>query len=330
MLIFVRTRIATTELAEKLQARGFAAEALNGDMAQKDRERKITQLKNGKLDLLVATDVAARGLDVDRISHVLNFDIPHDTEAYIHRIGRTGRAGRTGDAILFVAPREQRMLRAIEQATRQEIAQLELPSTERVNNKRIADFKQSISDTLAVGELDFMQNLLEQYQQEHAIPAITVAAALAKMTLGDAPLLLQPDPPASTRFSREKEPRQQREGKGKQGPKKEGKPKLFGGMQTYRISVGRKDGVKPGNIVGAITNEAGLDGQHIGNISIENTYCLVDLPAGMPDDILNGLKSVKVCGKRMDIALSNEQPRPKARKPSAPSGKPKRRAPTGA
>lgn len=320
MLIFVRTRIATTELAEKLQARGFAAEALNGDMAQKDRERKIIQLKNGKLDLLVATDVAARGLDVDRISHVLNFDIPHDTEAYIHRIGRTGRAGRTGDAILFVAPRERRMLRAIEQATRQDIAELELPSTERVNNKRIADFKQSITDTLATGELDFMQNLLEQYQNEYDIPAITIAAALAKMTLGDAPLLLQPDPPV--RFSRETDSGQKREGKdkGKKGQKQEGKPKLFGGMQTYRIAVGRKDGVKPGNIVGAITNEAGLDGQYIGNISIENTYSLVDLPAGMPDDILTGLKTVRVCGKKLDISLSNEKPQSRPKKPAGKKG----------
>jgi ATP-dependent RNA helicase DeaD len=326
MLIFVRTRIATTELAEKLQARGFAAEALNGDMAQNDRERKITQLKNGKLDLLVATDVAARGLDVDRISHVLNYDIPHDTEAYIHRIGRTGRAGRSGEAILFVAPREQRMLRAIEQATRQEISALELPSTELVNNKRIADFKQSISDTLGKGELEFMQHLLEQYQREHDIPAIAIAAALAKMTLGETPLLLQPDRPA--KFSRERESRPDRgdkdKGKGKDRGKgadkvprereKGSKPKLFGGMQTYRIAVGRKDGVKPGNIVGAITNEAGLDGQHIGNISIENTYCLVDLPAGMPNEILTGLKEVKVCGKRLDIALTDEKPRAKDKK----------------
>jgi ATP-dependent RNA helicase DeaD len=324
MLIFVRTRIATTELAEKLQARGFAAEALNGDMAQKDRERKIEQLKNGKLDLLVATDVAARGLDVDRISHVLNYDIPHDTEAYIHRIGRTGRAGRSGEAILFVAPRERRMLRAIEQATRQDIAELELPSTEIVNNKRIADFKQSISDTLAQGELEFMQHLLEQFQREHDIPAIEVAAALAKMTLGDTPLLLQPDPPA--RFSRERESRQDRddrdERKGKaKGARQKGGKKLFGGMQTYRIAVGRKDGVKPGNIVGAITNEAGLDGQHIGNISIENTYCLVDLPAGMPNEILLGLKEVKVCGKRLDIAPSNEKPRPKPGKAGKKRGK---------
>jgi len=331
MLIFVRTRIATTELAEKLQARGFAAEALNGDMAQNDRERKVTQLKNGKLDLLVATDVAARGLDVDRISHVLNYDIPHDTEAYIHRIGRTGRAGRSGEAILFVAPREQRMLRAIEQATRQDIAPLELPSTEMVNNKRIADFKQSISDTLGKGELEYMQHLLEQYQREHDIPAIAIAAALAKMTLGDTPLLLKPDAPAkfSRERDREREPRAEREGKGerksegKKSREKGGKTKLFGGMQTYRISVGLKDGVKPGNIVGAITNEAGLDGQHIGNISMENTYCLVDLPAGMPREILEGLKHVKVCGKRLDIVLTDEKPRPKDKRLKSRDKKPK-------
>jgi ATP-dependent RNA helicase DeaD len=328
MLIFVRTRIATTELAEKLQARGFAAESLNGDMAQKDRERKITQLKNGKLDLLVATDVAARGLDVDRISHVLNYDIPHDTEAYIHRIGRTGRAGRTGEAILFVAPRERRMLRAIEQATRQEIAELDLPSTERVNNKRIADFKQSITDTLAAGHLDFMQNLLQQYQQEHDIPALEIAAALAKMNIGDAPMLLQPDQPqASARDRNRDRSKMDKKGwaadkdtpnakPGKKAEKKGGKGPPSGGMQTYRIAVGRKDGVKPGNIVGAITNEVGIDGRHIGNISIENLYCLVDLPAGMPQEVFMGLKEVKVCGKRLDIALTDEKPRPKDKKPA--------------
>ncbi len=195
LLMFVRTKTATTLLAERLEARGYSAAALNGDMAQKDRERTVERLKNGTLDILVATDVAARGLDVDRISHVVNYDIPYDTEAYIHRIGRTGRAGRKGEAILFVAPRERRMLAAIEHATRQKIEPLKLPTTEMVNNKRIANFKQSITDTLAAGNLKFMQGLLEQYRMEHDVPALDIAAALARMHIGDQPLLLEPDKP---------------------------------------------------------------------------------------------------------------------------------------
>lgn len=191
ILIFVRTRNSTAELAEKLEARGFAAAAMNGDMPQKQREKMIERLKKGSLDILVATDVAARGLDVERISHVINYDIPHDTEGYIHRIGRTGRAGRQGDAILFVTPRERRMLHAIEKATRQKIDELALPTTEMVNNKRVADFKQTITDTLAAGDLALMRNLVEQYQQEHDVPAVRIAAALARMSIGDQPLLLK-------------------------------------------------------------------------------------------------------------------------------------------
>jgi ATP-dependent RNA helicase DeaD len=200
ILMFVRTKTATTELAEKLEARGYSAAAMNGDMVQAQREKMVERLKKGSLDILVATDVAARGLDVDRISHVINYDIPYDAEAYIHRIGRTGRAGRTGDAILFVAPRERRMLSVIERATRQKITRLELPTTEIVNNKRIADFKQKITDTLAGGEITFMQNLVEQYRNEHDVPAVDIAAALAKMSIGDNPLLLEPEkarPPRS-------------------------------------------------------------------------------------------------------------------------------------
>ena len=199
ILIFVRTRTATTELASRLAARGYSVAALSGDMAQKQREQMVDRLKRGSLDILVATDVAARGLDVTRISHVINYDIPSDTEAYIHRIGRTGRAGRSGEAILFVTPREQRMLGAIEKATRQKIDKLELPTTEMVNNKRIADFKQSITDTLGAGELGFMRNLIEQYQQEHNVPAQDIAASLAKMFIGDRPLLLKDDKPASAK-----------------------------------------------------------------------------------------------------------------------------------
>jgi ATP-dependent RNA helicase DeaD len=297
ILMFVRTKTATAELAEKLEARGYAAAAMNGDMAQNQREQTVERLKRGSLDILVATDVAARGLDVDRISHVINYDVPYDTEAYIHRIGRTGRAGRSGEAILFVAPRERRMLSAIERATRQKIEQMVLPSTETVNNKRIADFKQKITDTLAVGELGFMQGLVEQYRQEHDVPAVEIAAALAKISIGDKSMLLSPD---------------KDRGKGKS--RKQPLQDVEAGAERYRIEVGKVHGVKPGNIVGAIANEAGLDGEHIGQIEIEAEFSLVDLPSGMPKDVFMDLKKVRVCGQPMNISREGEARGPRKRK----------------
>ncbi|WP_369157574.1 DEAD/DEAH box helicase [Candidatus Thiodiazotropha sp. LNASS1] len=304
IIIFVRTKTATSELAERLEARGYAAAALNGDMVQKQREQMVERLKRGSLDILVATDVAARGLDVERISHVINYDIPHDTEAYIHRIGRTGRAGRIGDAILFVAPRERRMLKAIERATRQKIASLELPTTEMVNNKRIANFKQRISDTIAAGELEFMQSLLEQFQQEHDVPALEIAAALAKLSMGDQSLLLKPE--------RERPARRDTESKSQRGKneKRQRKPQTrpANGMERFRIDVGHQHQVKPSNIVGAIANEAGLDAQYIGHIDIHDDFSLVDLPVGIPKDIYQDLKRAWVCGQRLNISRL-EQPK---------------------
>ena len=297
ILMFVRTKTATAELAEKLEARGYAAAAMNGDMAQNQREQTVERLKRGSLDILVATDVAARGLDVDRISHVINYDVPYDTEAYIHRIGRTGRAGRSGEAILFVAPRERRMLSAIEKATRQKIEQMVLPSTETVNNKRIADFKQKITDTLAVGELGFMQGLVEQYRQEHDVPAVEIAAALAKISIGDKSMLLSPD-------------KDKGKGRSRANPLRD----VEAGAERYRIEVGHVHGVKPGNIVGAIANEAGLDGEHIGQIEIEAEFSLVDLPAGMPKDVFMDLKKVRVCGQPMNISREGEARGPRKRK----------------
>ena len=305
LLMFVRTKTATTELAERLEARGYSAAALNGDMAQKQREQMVERLKQGSLDILVATDVAARGLDVERISHVVNYDIPYDTEAYIHRIGRTGRAGRQGDAILFVAPRERRMLNAIEKATRQKIEPLELPSTEMVNNKRIADFKQGISDTLAAGELDFMQGLLEQYQQEHDVPALEIAAALAKMSMGDRALLLPPEKKKPVRAKAETRQRRER------GESRQHRTRSPKGMERFRIEVGHQHDVKPGNIVGAIANEAGLDAQHIGHIDIHAEFSLVDLPMGMPDDVFQDLRKVWVCGQRLAISRPDQPERKK-------------------
>jgi ATP-dependent RNA helicase DeaD len=295
LLVFVRTKTATTELAERLEARGYSTAALNGDMAQKQREQTINRLKKGSLEILVATDVAARGLDVERISHVVNYDIPYDTEGYIHRIGRTGRAGRRGEAILFVAPRERRMLSAIEKATRQQIEPLELPSTEMVNNKRIADFKQKISDTLAAGEVDFMRRLLEQYQHEHDVPAIEVAAALAKIAIGDRPWLLKPEKERSARAKpKQRKERSDGERKPQTRPDK--------GMERFRIAVGHQHDVKPGNIVGAIANEVGLDPQHIGRIDIYPEFSLIDLPIGMPKGIFQDLGKVWVCGQRLKIS----------------------------
>jgi ATP-dependent RNA helicase DeaD len=329
VLIFVRTKTATTELAERLEARGYAASPMNGDMAQNHREQTVERLKKGTLDILVATDVAARGLDVDRISHVINYDIPYDTEAYIHRIGRTGRAGRQGDAILFVAPRERRMLYAIEKATRQKIEALVLPTTETVNNKRIADFKQKISDTLALGELAFMQGLVEQYRQEHDVPAIDIAAALAKLSIGEQPMLLDPESDRPTRkFGKSesgKEGAKQSHGK-KRRESASRKPEAD--KERYRIEVGHQHGVKPGNIVGAIANEAGLDGEHIGHIEIDAEFSLVDLPVGMPKDIFMDLKKVRVCGMPLRISRHDEAKRPsrsnrRSGKPKAPQKMPK-------
>jgi ATP-dependent RNA helicase DeaD len=311
LIIFVRTKTATVELAERLAARGYAAAALNGDMAQKQREHMIERLKSGSLDILVATDVAARGLDVERISHVVNYDIPYDTEAYIHRIGRTGRAGREGDAILFVSPRERRMLGAIEKATRHKIEPLNLPSTEMVNNKRIADFKQRITDILAAGELDFMQSMVDQYQQEHDIPASEIAAALCKMAIGDRPLLLEKDKAPQKRGKEERNFAAKDRGGNKSKDRAPRKPKGGKvspppeGMERFRIEVGHDDGVKPGNIVGAIANEAGLDAEHIGHIAIQQDHSLVDLPLGMPNEIFHELKRAWVCNKRLQITRLN-------------------------
>jgi len=309
MIVFVRTKIATAELSEKLEARGYASAPLNGDIAQIQRERTITQLKNGKLDIIVATDVAARGLDVERVSHVVNYDIPYDTEAYVHRIGRTGRAGRQGDAILFVAPREKRMLGAIEKATRKKIELMELPTTELINDKRIARFKQRITDTLATEDLGFFTQLIEQYQQEHNVPAEDIAAALAQLLQGDAPFLLQKKPQQTASQKRtdkirdrdERPPRQQRARTEHERPARKESP-VEDGMDRFRIEVGHKHNVMPGNIVGAIANEAGIESQYIGRINIYDDYSLVDLPEGMPREIFNELKKVWVVGQQLKIS----------------------------
>ena len=338
MLIFVRTKNQTVELAEKLAARGYSVAPLSGDIPQNLRQRTVEQLKTGKLDILVATDVAARGLDVERISHVLNFDIPHDTESYIHRIGRTGRAGRSGEAILFVTTRERHMVGTIERATRQKIEPMKLPSTEIINDKRIMEFKQRITDTLTADNLDFYERLIEEYLGEHDVPADLVAAALASLVQGDTPLLLKdlpaPKPDSSIPFDRSTRPgrkfeksarpsfrerkeeprefREAREFKEYREPQKFREPREAReprpstqpdqGMERFRIEVGLNQGVKPGNIVGAIANEADLSSKHIGRISIFEDHSTVDLPAGISQDTLALLQKVRVAEKQLKIS----------------------------
>ncbi len=316
VIIFVRTKTATEELANKLEARGYAAAALNGDIAQKQRESIVKRLKQGHIDIVVATDVAARGLDVQRISHVINYDIPHDTESYVHRIGRTGRAGREGDAILFVSPREKRMLYAIERATKKRIDKFDMPTTDVINDKRIAEFKQRITDTLEAGEdLALFAEIIEQYRQEHDVPANEIAAALAKMVQGDKPLLLKDQPQLQTRERNprfdapEDKRRSTRNPAASQyaddeiRPQRACGPKPEQGMQRYRLDVGEMHGVKAGNIVGAIANELGLESEFIGRVQIQDDHSTVDLPEGMPRAIFNDLKQIQVCGRRLNASL---------------------------
>ena len=359
MLIFVRTKTATVELSAKLEARGYASTPLNGDIKQNQRERSIESLKSGKLDILVATDVAARGLDVERITHVINYDIPHDTEGYVHRIGRTGRAGRQGDAILFVAPREKSMLHAIERATNQKIEIMELPSTELINDQRMAKFKQRITDTLASEELGLFYQMIEQYQQEHNVPVLEIAAALGLLLQGETPLMLQAK---SHHFKEDKswqndetKPRKGRGGdrgkeRGRMRDKVRGKDRdrtskkefplekrdkvrgkdqdrtskkelpLEEGMERFRIEVGHNHDVKPNNIVGAIANEAGLDSQHIGRINIYDDFSVIDLPEGMPKDVFSDLKKVWVAGKQLHISLLKKERKSRGSSPRGREG----------
>ncbi|MCB1847386.1 MAG: DEAD/DEAH box helicase [Halieaceae bacterium] len=311
MIIFVRTRILTTELADKLAARGYSATALNGDIPQKQREQTVERLKNGDLDILVATDVAARGLDVARISHVINYDIPYDVEAYVHRIGRTGRAGRQGDTILFAANRERRLLRAIEKATGQTIEKMELPTAEQVTGKRIGKFKQRITETLDTAELDLYRKLVEEYQHEFGVPVIEIAAALAALAQGGKPLAAKAAPGATAaRRQPEREPERKQERQARKEPPADRparKParsddKVDVGMERFRIEVGHRHGVKPGNIVGAIANEAEIESEYIGRIEIFDDYSTVQLPEGMPREIFKHLKGVWVSGQRLQIS----------------------------
>ncbi len=331
MIIFARTKNATAELAEKLEARGFSAAALNGDMNQQLRERTIDRLKNRKLDIIVATDVAARGIDVERVSHVVNYDIPYDTEAYVHRIGRTGRAGRTGVAILFVTPRERHMLRSIEKATRHPIEQMQIPSAQTVTERRIDQFKSQVAEVLANQELDFFQNVLERLVSELETDVQSVAAALTYLSQKQQPFVVE-----EMKF-REERPMRERDSRGhdrdrdfEDRPRRRTKqlPEIEPGMKRYRIEVGYAHQVSPREIVGAIANEAGIEGKHIGQITIFDDFTTVDLPDGMPKDIYHHLQKTRVKGQPMRISefdgeippQAGRPPRSGARGPGRPEG----------
>lgn len=324
MIIFVRTKQATEELAEKLRARGFSAAAINGDIAQNQRERTIGHLKSGTLDILVATDVAARGLDVDRISHVVNYDIPHDTESYVHRIGRTGRAGRSGEALLFVAPRERHLLKAIERATRHPLEEMQLPSVDDVNAQRVAKFGDDITESLTSANLALFRRLIEDYEREHDIPLVDIAAALAVLSRDGDNFLMQPEPPEPVRERRER-PRRFEGEDDRSG---------FGGHQrhtgaelaTYRISVGKRHRVVPGAIVGAIANEGGLRRSDFGHISIRPDHSLVELPANLPPETLEALRRTRISGVLIQLTPDQGPPgqRSFARGPRREGGNGKR------
>lgn len=312
VIVFVRTKQATEELAERLRARGFAAAAINGDLVQAQRERTIAQLRSGSVDLLVATDVAARGLDVERISHVINYDIPTDTESYVHRIGRTGRAGRTGEALLFVTPRERYLLDAIEKATRQPLLEMAVPTVADVNTTRKARFAESITAALGSEELPVFRDLIAEYADDRDVPLLDVAAAVAVLSQQEKAFLLDPgaeiEPPAPKR-SRDSGPppaRTPRANPRVAGPRK---PRGDQRMATYRIGIGRRHKVKPNAIVGAIANEGGLTRTDFGHIDIRVDHSLVELPADLPDTTLAALSATRISGKLIGLTREPDQRR---------------------
>lgn len=304
MIVFVRTKNETETLAEKLRARGYSAAAINGDVPQVQRERSVNQLKDGKLDILVATDVAARGLDVERISHVINFDIPTDTESYVHRIGRTGRAGRSGDAISFITPRERYLLKSIEKATRQAPAQMQLPSTEDINTTRLARFDDAITTALSeTSRIEAFRDIVAHYVRNHDVPEGDVAAALAVVAQGETPLLLDPqnDPLARAVAADNRPPRESgsRPERGERPPRTERRGR--GDYAAYRIEVGRRHRVEPRQIVGALANEGGLGRDDFGAIKINPDFSIVELPSNLDASVLDKLKDTRISGRLIEI-----------------------------
>jgi ATP-dependent RNA helicase DeaD len=316
MIVFVRTKQATEEVAERLRARGFSAAAINGDIPQSQRERTIAALREGGIDILVATDVAARGLDVERISHVLNYDIPHDTESYVHRIGRTGRAGRSGAALLFVSPRERHLLKSIEKATRQKLTEAELPSVEDVNAQRVAKFTDSITDTLGSPGIELFRRLVEDYEREHDAPMADIAAALALQSRDGEAFLMSPEPPPDRRPKQRPDRPAKTTRQAGEGPKR--------GFATYCIAVGKRHKIGPGAIVGAIANEGGLHRSDFGHITIGPDFSLVELPAKLSRETLKALEKTRISG-----VLINLQPDRGRDKTPHRDGGAKRRERTG-
>ena len=344
MLVFVNTKNMTLELAEQLQARGFACEALNGDIPQSGRERIVERLKRGRLDVLIATDVVARGLDVDRISHVVNYDAPRDNESYVHRIGRTGRAGRSGEAILFVSRRENRLLRSIEKTTRQPIVEMEIPSVKKINELRISRYKKTVLATIEKlkdnKDYEIFSKIISELHEEEGVEILDIAAALAHMSNRNKQFLLNESEfkhlkdkrpfDEDDRGSRRDKRAGRKDGKRDNRRKKElsstkaiplkGMPDVD--MERFRVEVGYDHGVKPGNIVGAIANEAGLDSKMIGQIEIFDDYSVVDLPSGMPKDVYQDLKKAWVCQQQLKItSLSNATADVRAFKPKKGKGR---------
>jgi ATP-dependent RNA helicase DeaD len=308
MIVFVRTKQATEEVAEKLKARGFAAAAINGDIPQAVRERTINALKDGSIDILVATDVAARGLDVERISHVVNFDIPHDPESYVHRIGRTGRAGRSGTALLFVTPRERHLLGAIERVTRQKLIESELPSVDDVNERRVQKFRDSITAALAAPGIELFRKLVEGYERDHDVPMADIAAALALQSRDGEEFLMTEPPPEKRREKRDRPDRPDRDDR---GPRKSRERRSD--LATYRIAVGKRHKAMPGAIVGAIANEGGLHRSDFGHIAIKLDYSLVELPAKLSKETLKKLENTRIQGQLIHLEPDRG---PKARRNS--------------
>jgi ATP-dependent RNA helicase DeaD len=312
MIVFVRTKQATEVVAERLRARGFSAAAINGDIPQSQRERTIAALKEGGtkgVDILVATDVAARGLDVDRISHVLNYDIPHDTESYVHRIGRTGRAGRSGSALLFVSPRERHLLKSIEKATRQKLAEAALPTVEDVNAQRVAKFADSITDTLGAPGIEVFRSLVEDYEREHNVPMADIAAALAVQSRNGEAFLMPAEMPAAQTPERRPKQRQDRTTKATRKPGEGRKT----GFATYRIAVGKRLKVGPGAIVGAIANEGGLHRSDFGHITIGPDFSLVELPTKLPRATLKALERTRISGVLINLQPDRAQDKTRRR-----------------
>ena len=326
-IIFVRTKNATLEVAEALERSGYNSAALNGDMNQALREQTLERLKDGRLDILIATDVAARGLDVERISLVVNYDIPMDSESYVHRIGRTGRAGRAGRALLFVENRERRLLRNIERTMKLTIPEAELPNAELLGKRRLEKFAAKVQQQLESSDLDQYRALLAQIQptaEGEELDIETLAAALLKMAQGERTLIVPPDAPMRPRREfRDRDDRFERRGdrndRGPRGDRSErggeDRPRRerrdAGEMELYRIEVGRDDGVEVRHIVGAIANEGDISSRYIGNIKLFASHSTIELPKGMPGEVLQHFTRTRILNKPMNMQLLGDaQPRP--------------------